>query len=148
MSALAAMLDALEEPREETPLFPVQPPDGRKDWAEGPRQTVFFSRLRMAAPSLNAWHTPNEGKRNPMKALASGIVGGVFDVSVASTNGRPRRADLELKGYDARGRAGSLSEAQIRWGNRMYRAGHPVACFFCPDAAIAWLRGVFPEAFS
>lgn len=145
--AFADDTDALS--RTPVALFPVEPPDGRRDWTEAARQTVFFSRLRMAAPSLKAWHTPNEGRRNPMKALASGIVGGVFDVSVASGPNMPRqRAEIELKGYDARGRAGSLSPAQIDWGNVMHAAGHPVACFFDPDAAIAWLRLKFPAAFS
>lgn len=149
MNAFAFFDDIPEAPLfGEVALFPVQAPDGLRNVGEAARQAKFFTRLRMAAPSLESWHTPNEGARNPIKALASGIKGGVFDVSIASGEGQPlRRAELELKGYDKRGRAGTLSAAQITWGNRMYLAGHPVACFFDPDAAIAWLRTIFPTAF-
>lgn len=140
---------ALETPLAEQPAFPVEAPDGRKDWGEAERQRAFLNRLHMAAPGLRAWANANAGKRNPAKARQEGILSGVFDVAVASGAGmQPRVAFPEFKGYDARGRPGKLRQSQVDWGNAMHRAGHPVACFFDPDSAITWLRGVFPEAFA
>jgi hypothetical protein len=147
MTALA-IIDAIGEDMDQRPLFPVQAPDGRRDWSESARQRAFFNKLRMAAPSLIAWHTPNAGRRNPSAARRAGIMGGVFDCTVASgAVGARFTAYPEFKGYDARGRPGTLSPAQIDWGNRMWRAGHPVACFFCPDAAVAWIKTLAPVAF-
>jgi len=62
----------------------------------------------------------------------------VFDTQWAWQH--PLTAWIELKGYDASGRAGKLSQEQIDWGNTMVRLGHHVACFFDPYAAVAWLR--------
>lgn len=141
MSAIADLL-AIEHDTgvKERPLFYVQSPDGRRDWGETPRQTVLFREMRMRAPAVDGFHIANEGKRNPMKALASGIRSGPFDCEFSWA---PRHiAWIELKGYDARGRAGELSEAQIRWGNIKVRQGFDVACFFDPLAAIDWLRSL------
>jgi hypothetical protein len=149
VTAISALLSIPEAPvRGERPLFLCQAPDGRTDWGEDNRQTTFFSRLRVAAPSLIAWHIPNEGKRNPLRAKALGIRGGVFDICIASgIVGARGTAYIELKGYRANGRPGVLLDSQVSWGNLMRAAGHPVAMFFDPDAAIGWLRGVFPAAF-
>lgn len=137
----------LETPLIEQPNFPVEAPDGRKDWGEAERQRTFLNRLHILAPGLYAWANANAGKRNPAKARQEGIMSGVFDVSIASGADMPRLiAFPEFKGY-AGGRPGKLSDNQIRWGNTMMRFGHPVACFFDPDSAIEWVRGLFPEAF-
>jgi len=88
---------------------------------------------------------PNAGKRNPAQARREGIVAGVFDTVWRWR--RPLVAHIEMKGYDKRGRAGSLSVQQIEWGNRMVALGYPVACFFDPYAAVEWLRELrFPFA--
>lgn len=142
-----ALFDAMEAPADLKPLFPVEKPDGRRDWAEADRQATFRGRLRMVAPSLMVFANANAGKRARHQATKEGVRAGVFDVTVASGTVGPRFAAWpEFKGY-AGGRPGALSTAQIEWGNAMWRAGHPVACFFCPDAAVEWIRTLSPHAF-
>jgi len=144
MSAFAAFLD---EPDTLAPLFPVQAPDGRRDWAEADRQATFRGRLRMVAPSLMVFANANAGKRARHQAIKEGVRAGVFDITVASgTVGHRFTAWPEFKGY-AGGRPGKLSIDQIEWGNTMWRAGHHVACFFDPDAAVEWIRSIAPGAF-
>lgn len=128
---------ALETPLNEAPLFLVEPPDGRKDWGELPRQTELFRLMRMSAPSVQGYAIPNAGKRNPMLAKREGIRAGLFDTEWPWNRGI---AWIEMKGYDKNGRPGELSQAQIDWGNMMTRCGFPVACFFDPVNAINWLR--------
>lgn len=148
MTAAFKMLDALDSALAEDPIFPVEAPDGRKDWPEADRQAAFRGRLRVIAPSLTIYANANAGKRNPTQARKEGVTAGVFDLTVASGEiGARFVAWPEFKGYTAKGRAGQLSQSQIDWGNRMYRAGHHVACFFDPDSAIAWLRTIAPDAF-
>ena len=144
----SGLLDEQDDLRRPVPLFPVEPPDGRRDWAEADRQATFRGRLRVMAPSLMVFANANAGKRARIQAIKEGITAGVFDLTIASGTIGPRFAAwLEMKGYDSRGRPGTLSHAQIDWGNRMWRAGHPVACFFDPDAAVEWVRGISPHAF-
>lgn len=121
------------------PKFPVQDPDGRRDWTELQRQTTLFRVVRTAGPKIAGFPIPNAGKRNPLKARREGIVAGVFD-TCWNADHPFMSAWIELKGYDAKGRAGKLSPQQIEWGNRMHLLGKPVACFFCPYAAAEWLR--------
>lgn len=147
MNALADLL-AMETPLSERPLFPVEKPDGKRTWAEADRQATFRGRLRMVAPSLMVFANANAGKRSRHQAVKEGVRAGVFDVTVASGTIGPRFvAYPEFKGYDSRGRAGMLSDEQIRWGNQMHRAGHHVAAFFDPDAAVEWIRTISPHAF-
>ncbi len=150
MTSLALLddFDAMETPLRETALFRVDAPDGKRSWAEADRQATFRGRLRMVAPSLMVFANANAGKRARHLAIKEGVRAGVFDVTVASGTIGPRFvAYPEFKGYDARGRAGSLSVEQICWGNQMHRAGHHVACFFDPDAAVEWIRSISPYAF-
>jgi hypothetical protein len=152
MSQVAATLfdtfDALEDPLDPVALFPVQKPDGRRDWTEIDRQTTFNGKLRMLAPSLECHANRNAGKRAGFIAIKEGVKAGVFDLTVASGMIGPRFvAWPEFKGYDKNGRPGTLSRAQIDWGNRMHRAGHHVACFFDPSAAVEWIRSISPHAF-
>lgn len=147
MNALADLL-AMETPLSERPLFPVEKPDGKRTWAEADRQATFRGRLRMVAPSLMVFANANAGKRSRHQAIKEGVRAGVFDVTVASGTIGPRFvAYCEFKGYDARGRAGTLSDQQVEWGNAMHRAGHHVACFFDPDAAVEWIRTISPHVF-
>jgi hypothetical protein len=135
----------LEQPLHPDPVFHVQPPDGRRAWSEIDRQVTLFAIMRHAAPQVVLWATANAGKRNPAKARKEGIKAGVFDVQAVSE--APLCAWVELKGYQADGRAGKLRPAQIEWGNRMSSLGHHVACFFDPYDAADWLRSVgFPVA--
>lgn len=135
----------LECSLEPVPEFPVQAPDGRRDWPELQRQATLFRVMHFSAPRVLGFAIPNAGKRNPAKARREGILGGVFDTQWSFR--APMTAWIEMKGYDSRGRAGSLSRPQIEWGNRMTQLGYPVACFFCPYAAADWLRGLgFPVA--
>lgn len=137
MSALAALL-ALESDDAE-PLFTVEPPDGRRLIAELPRQRTFLNLLTYCAPEVWAFAVPNAGKRNPRMARLEGIEAGCFDVRCIWNHGQ---ADIEFKGYSG-GQANKITHAknaaQVRWGNRMTRAGHRVACFFDERRAIAWL---------
>lgn len=133
----------LESELHPTPEFLVQAPDGRRDWAETPRQTTLFRVMHMAAPRVLGYAVPNAGKRNPLQARREGIMAGVFDTRWEWRDGLT--AAVELKGYDKRGRAGKLSDAQVEWGNRMHQLGYPVACFFDPYDAADWLRSLgFP----
>ena len=120
------------------PQFHVGPPYGRRDWPEIQRQATLFRLMHQLAPRIVGFAVPNAGKRNPWAARKEGIVAGVFDTQWCW---RERlTAFVEMKGYDSRGRAGELSEEQIRWGNRMADLGHHVACFYDPYAAVDWLR--------
>ena len=130
---------SLEAPLSETPLFPVEAPDGDRTRSEIARQVALFSTMRMVAPSVLGFAIPNAGKRNPAQARKEGIMGGAFDTEWHWAGGS---AWIELKGYDARGRAGALSDNQVAWGNRMHRLGKPVACFFDPLAAVHWLASL------
>ena len=122
----------------EAPRFPVEAPDGRKDWPEIDRQVTFRRLIGTAAPRLLVFANANAGKRNPRLARKEGILGGVFDMTVLWR--RQQIAYIEFKGYDARGRAGKLSQAQIDFGNRLVDLEVPCACFFSPYSAIDWLR--------
>ncbi|HYI43682.1 MAG TPA: hypothetical protein VD768_08690 [Sphingomicrobium sp.] len=121
---------------DKVPLFPVEPPDGRRDWSEADRQATLRRLMTQACFQGVHWPIPNAGKRNPAKARQEGIRAGVFDTEWQWNYGQ---AWVELKGYDARGRAGKLRPEQICWGNSMHRMGKRVACFFDPYAAFTWL---------
>lgn len=131
----------LDLPAHETlapvPAFPVEAPDGRRDWTELQRQSAFIKEMKVIAPDVMIYANANAGKRNPRQAKREGIVGGVFDLTVTWDGGS---AWCEFKGYTKAGRAGKLSAAQIDWGNKMHARGKPVACFFTPAACVAWLR--------
>ena len=130
----------LEQSLHEQPVFPVEPPDGVRHWSEIDRCVAFRKLVRTAAPTVLIYANANAGKRNPRQAWREGIMAGVFDYDARWHF--PGGAQVEFKGYDARGRAGGLSQAQIDFGNRLHRLGHPVACFFTPAAAVEWLRSL------
>lgn len=136
----------LESAPDLTPRFPVQAPDGQREWMEtgaGGRQATFITLMHRFAPRVEVHHISNEGKRSPFVAKRSGIVSGVFDNAIYWR--APLSAHVELKGYDKRGRPGQLSDNQVAWGNRMHDLGHHAACFFCPYAAVGWLSSIgFP----
>lgn len=138
MPDMAHFLDIDDAPLKENPLFLVEEPDGKRNWPEIDRQATLFSLMRQLAPKVKGWATANAGKRNPFKAKKEGILGGVFDTEWVEMP--PLHAWVELKGYDASGRPGKLSAAQIEWGNAMHKRGYPVACFFDPYCAADWLR--------
>jgi hypothetical protein len=125
-----------------TPLFHVGHND-RSLMPELRRQTMLFRDMRMLAPEVLLYANANAGKRNPTKARQEGIVSGVFDVTCCyrSVMGNPMSAYIELKGYQPSGkRWGKLSDAQIRWGNRMHAMGHLCGCFYDSVEAMLWLR--------
>lgn len=140
--------DALESPLDPVPLFPVEQPDGRKDLSELDRQVLFRRYMRELAPKVIVWANANAGKRNPAQARREGIRAGVFDITCAwdidaATHDAPQSiCFVEMKGYDSRGRPGSLSKAQIEWGNAMHERGHKVACFFSGKSAFNWLSSL------
>lgn len=133
-----SLWDTLETPLDAAPRFFVQAPDGRRDWPEVARQATFLQVMRWSAPRVLIFANANAGKRNPRQAQREGIRAGVFDMTIDWRT--PIHAYLEFKGYDARGRAGQLSDAQIGFGNRCVELGIPCACFFDPYDAAEWLR--------
>lgn len=138
---------ALESALYEKPLFRVDPPDSRRDWAEADRQATFRGRLKMIAPSLICFANANGGLRHRGNAVKEGVTPGVFDLTVTNgTVGARFTAYAEFKGWQKK-RAGALSREQTDWGNMMWRAGHNVACFFDPDAAVEWIRTIAPNVF-
>lgn len=144
MNALQSFAE-LESPLYPAPGFPVQAPDGKRDWPELDRQATLFRLMHMAAPRVMGEAIPNAGKRNPAQAKREGIRAGIFDTVWRFKY--PLVAHVEMKGYSKAGRPGQLTTAQVEWGNRMTQLGFPVACFFCPYAAVEWLRGLgFPIA--
>lgn len=138
MSALADPFP-LDESDAPEPLFVVEPPDGRRYLAEVTRQTTFLGLMRLLGPSVEVRALPNAGKRNPRQAQREGIKAGLFDLGCWWNRGH---ALIEFKGYDKGGRAGKLSANQIAFGNRLHRQGWPVGCFFTPEVAVEWLRGL------
>lgn len=128
----------LESGLHDAPRFHVEAPDGRREWTEIERQVTFRRLMATAAPRLLVFANANAGKRNPRQAKREGILGGVFDLTILWR--RQAIAYVEFKGYDARGRAGKLSQAQIDFGNRLADMDVPCACFFSPYSAIDWLR--------
>ncbi|MGE8143071.1 hypothetical protein ACQKOE_13935 [Novosphingobium sp. NPDC080210] len=128
------------------PLFPVQAPDGRKDLTELDRQSWVVNYIRKSQPNIIVYATPNAAKRGfsaQRQAKKEGLLAGVFDLTFA-WDIKHSDADVtvcwaEMKGYDASGRAGSLTPAQIDWGNAMHQRGHKVACFFSAKSVIEWL---------
>lgn len=138
--------DALETPLVETPLFPVEAPDGRKDLTELARQSWFVAFMGRTQPHIAFHANANAGKRNPTQARREGITSGVFDMTVgwdcSDTDAACTAAYLEFKGYDKSGRPGKLSANQIEWGNRWHAMGFHVASFFSAQSAIAWLRDI------
>jgi hypothetical protein len=120
-----------------SPLFRSDPPGGGVA-PELRRQTIFFRDMRMLAPEVLIYANANAGKRNPTKARQEGVVAGIFDIAARWQGGG---AEIELKGWQPGAkRWGKLSDAQIRWGNRMHRLEHQVACFYDPIEAMLWLR--------
>ncbi len=147
--------DCLETALDEPPLFPVEDwralANPRKDLDELARQSQFVSFLRTACPHMLVAAIPNAGKRGfnaQRQAKREGLLGGAFDTLItwsiehASDDCPATMAMVEWKGFDARGRAGTLSQAQIDFGNRLHRQGHNVACFFSAKSAVDWLRSL------
>lgn len=144
--------DGLEGPdpfAKQVARFFVQPPDGRRDWPEIARQETFFD-LMSTVRGVYGFAVPNAGKRNPARARREGIRAGVFDTewhAAGAPGAGPLTAYIEFKGYDDNGRPGTLSQDQIRFGNRMVDLGIPCACFFSPHSAETWLiEQGFPKA--
>jgi hypothetical protein len=143
----AASLDALESPLREAPEFPCEKPDGRKDLPELDRQAWVVAYMRRSQPHIVCYATPNAAKRGfkaQSQAKKEGLLAGVFDLTFCwdvkhAEDGRPTICFAEMKGYDASGRVGKLSQEQIDWGNKMHRNGHAVACFFSAQSVIRWL---------
>lgn len=141
---MTAAFDHLETPL--APLFPVEAPDGRKDLREIDRQAWVVSYIRKSQPDIIVYATPNAGKRGftaQRQAKKEGLLAGVFDLTFAwdikHSDGDVTVCWAEMKGYDARGRAGTLEPSQIEWGNAMHQRGHKVACFFSAKSVIDWL---------
>lgn len=122
MNAAFAMLDALDTPLKEKPLFPVEPVD-KAPGAEIDRTCAFDALLQNVGRSISSWAVVNAAKRGPKaqaQAKREGLTAGVFDKHYAWNHGI---AFLEWKDGDGR-----LSQAQIDWGNAMHRMGFRVAC--------------------
>lgn len=133
---------ALESSLDPDPLFHIERPDGRKELTELQRVRMLLKLVRERAPAVHVHAIPNAAKRGlkaQRQAKAEGMRAGVFDLCFTWAGGSA--AWVEMKGYDAAGRAGKLSAAQIDWGNAHFRMGHDVASFYSPEKALEWLRG-------
>lgn len=133
----------------EQALFPVEAPDGRKDLTEKHRAKMFRAYLARLAPSVTVYPNANAGKRAPSQARAEGIRAGVPDYTIYWDIADSTIADcavsvawVELKGYQADGRPGKLSDKQIAFMNDLHRKGHKVACFFSGKSAFDWLASL------
>lgn len=144
----AAAFAAME--MDESPLFLVEAPDGRKELSELARQAWVVSYMRRTQPHMLCYATPNGGKRGAgaqRQAKREGMLAGAFDLTFAwdiahAADGRPTVCWAEMKGYSGSGRAGALTPAQIAFGNRLHRQGHAVACFFSAQSVIRWLASL------
>lgn len=124
-----ALIDALETPLHEKPIFPVEPRD-KGLASEKSRQAAFRRLLHMTAPGVGSWGVPNASKRGfiaQRNAKLEGLTAGVFDEHYVWNHGI---AFLEWKKGD-----GALDQAQIDWGNAMHRMGFRVACVRTPEFA-------------
>lgn len=150
-----AGLDALESPLVEDPLFfveaPGEPGPDPKLWPEEERQAAFIAHIKKTHSPVNACAIRNEGKRGlkeQRQMKRTGLKSGAFDTLIfwdvkhASPDCPATVAMCEFKGFDARGRPGTLSANQIEYGNDLTRRGHKVACFYTAKAALEWLAGL------
>lgn len=131
----------LETPLNEQPLFQVERPDGRRHLSEIDRVVMLRNYVRDLGRNVHVHAIPNAAKRGfkaQRQAKKEGMVAGVFDLCVTWPGSGV--CWCEMKGYDASGAAGKLSQAQIDWGNSHFRMGHSVACFFSPERALEWIR--------
>ena len=124
-----ALIDEMESPLREKPIFPVEPRD-KSPMPEIDRQVSFDKLLKAVGRAIHSWAVVNAAKRG-LKARAQakreGLTAGVFDKHYAWNHGI---AFLEWKDGD-----GDLSQAQIDWGNAMHRMGFRVACVRTPEFA-------------
>ncbi len=125
----------LDDPIKPTPLFPIEAPD-KSPATEIERQATLLKMLRQLAPGVIAYANTNgthiasmSGRR---KANREGRTIGAPDLTVVWNRGV---AWVEMKA----GR-GSMSDAQVDFCNRLFRAGQHVACFRDPMSALEWLR--------
>lgn len=123
--------DLSEDPIKPVARFPVEPKH-KMLGKESAYQSSFRGILRYTGSSIISWGVPNAGKRGykaQASARAEGITAGVFDEHYVWNHGI---AFLEWKSGD-----GSLSNAQIDWGNAMVDRGFRVACVRTPEFALA-----------
>lgn len=141
----------LETALHPAPLFyvePVPPSPGLDPrlWPELERQKAFIVYMRRVNPHIITCAIPNAGKRGIKAArqtIAEGLVKGAFDTFIAwqfIPDGGPSVTWFEWKGFDARGRAGKLTDSQIEFGNRLHNIGHKCACFYTVGPALDFLR--------
>ncbi|WP_333571331.1 hypothetical protein [Sphingomonas sp.] len=122
-------LHFLSEDLREQPIFPVEPKD-KLTGSEVDRQQAFRNRLHIIAPEVISWGVPNAGKRGlkaQRQSKREGLTAGVHDEHYAWNH-----AYVVLEWKDGKG---SLSQAQIDWGNAMVRRGFRVACVRTPEFA-------------
>ena len=142
-ASLAALIDALDEPLKPEPRFPIEAPD-RSGASEIQRQATFRKLMARMAPSVvvyantNGTHIASLAGRQ--KANREGRTIGCPDLTVFWNRGV---AWIEFKAGK-----GTLSDAQVEFGNRLVEAGHHMACFRSPDAAVEWIRSIAPAVFA
>lgn len=128
-------LDAFDEPLKPEPLFPVEPPDDRKE-SEQKRQQRLKAALG-TAPGIVFFSVPNEGRNTDWEKLTrwrAGARAGAPDLVICWNRGV---AFVEMKGGKT-----TLSLAQIDTLNALHRAGHHVAVWRDPAKAVEWLAGL------
>lgn len=142
---------AVEEPLFFCEPVPAPGPDPRL-WPEEERQAAFIAYIKKTGTPVTAAAIRNEGKRGFKEQRAmkrTGLRAGAFDTVVfwdyrdATSADCPQSvASIEFKGFDAKGKPGTLSQPQIVYGNELFHRGHAVGCFYTASAALDFLRGL------
>jgi hypothetical protein len=125
--------DALEASLKPVPRFTVEPRD-KGTASEIARQSLFLSRLRMAAPDVLVWAVPNghnRGLKDRAKAKREGLKAGVPDLTICWNHGT---AFLEFKSG-----IGAPDDNQVELLNHLTACGHRCAVVRTPEFALALL---------
>lgn len=116
-------------------VYHIDPPKAAYDGSEIAIQTLFRGRAKIMCPRVLIVAVPNAAKRSQWaitQAKREGIAPGFPDLMCIWPG---KTAYIEFKA-----RAGSLSESQREWMERLTRYGFPAGVFRHPDTALAFLR--------
>lgn len=93
-------------------------------------QALYVKHLKFEYPKILFCHVPNEGKRNPVKALLLGIIAGAPDVLIFEPRGKFIGLAVELKvGKNV------LSPAQLGFLEKLRARGwQTIICYTIEEA--------------
>lgn len=99
---------------------------------------AFFQWLNFYNPFLDecSFHIPNEGKRNPAIAKATGIRAGVPDIFIPFANGKYHGLFIEMKKPARGSRAGKITKSQETMIELLNHQGYlAIVCYGWEEAA-------------